>query len=55
MYMVIAPPKSSPIKKRTIKKLDPIGSCSQTFQQSQLLDNYLFAELILDITGPTRH
>lgn len=46
----MAPPKSSiPLKKRMIKKLDPIGSCSQTFQQSQVVDHYLFVELILDI------
>lgn len=50
MYMVIAPPKPSPLK-RTIKKLDPMGSCSQTFKpfEGQVVDNYLFVELILDI------
>lgn len=50
MYMVIAPPKPSPLK-RTIKKLDPMGSCSQTFKQfeGQVVDNYLFVELIVDI------
>lgn len=50
MYMVIAPPKPSPLK-RTIKKLDPMGSCSQTFKpfEGQVVDNYLFVELIVDI------
>lgn len=50
MNIVIAPPKPSPLK-RTIKKLDPMGSCSQTFKQfeSQVVDHYLFVELILGI------